>query len=65
MASSGSFNTSAYKASDGTRFLTFSWEETNQSVGSNTTTISCLRIITQVWWRERFLYVSEVCGIPK
>lgn len=40
MASSGSFNTSAYKATDGTRFLTFSWEELSQSVASNTTTIS-------------------------
>lgn len=40
MASSGSFNTSAYKASDGTRFLTFSWEEASQNVASNTTVIS-------------------------
>lgn len=40
MAASGSFNTSAYHASDGTRFLTFSWNEINQNVSSNTTTIS-------------------------
>lgn len=36
MASSGSFNTSAY---DG-RYLQFSWKETNQNVANNTTTIS-------------------------
>ena len=40
MASSGSFNTSAYYASDGTRYLTFSWQEITQSVENNTTTIS-------------------------
>lgn len=40
MASSGSFSTSAYTASDGTRNLTFSWEQTSQSVSANTTTIS-------------------------
>lgn len=40
MASSGSFSTSAYNASDGTRNLTFSWEQTSQSVSANTTTIS-------------------------
>lgn len=40
MASSGSFNTSAYNATDGTRYLTFSWNEESQSVASNTTTIS-------------------------
>lgn len=40
MASIGSFNTSAYNASDGTRFLTFSWEETSQNIAANTTTIS-------------------------
>lgn len=39
MASSGSFNTSAYNATDGTRFLTFSWKETSQSVPNNETTI--------------------------
>ena len=39
MASSGSFNTSAYQASDGSRYLTFSWEETSQNVANNTTTI--------------------------
>lgn len=36
MASSGSFNTSAY---DG-RYLTFSWSEKSQSIANNTTTIS-------------------------
>lgn len=40
MASSGSFSTSAYTGSDGTRNLTFSWEQTSQSVSANTTTIS-------------------------
>lgn len=36
MASSGSFNTTAYSG----RYLTFAWEETSQNVTSNTTTIS-------------------------
>lgn len=36
MASSGSFNTSGYEG----RYLTFSWEETSQSIANNTTTIS-------------------------
>lgn len=41
MASNGSFNTSAYNASDGTRFLTFSWAQSgNQNITANTTTIS-------------------------
>lgn len=40
MASNGSFNTSAYSASDGTRFLTFSWTQTSQNITANTTTIS-------------------------
>ena len=40
MASSGSINTNAYYASDGTRFLTFSWNITSQSVENNTSTIS-------------------------
>ena len=40
MASSGSLNTNAYHASDGTRYLTFSWHETTQSVENNKTTIS-------------------------
>lgn len=40
MASSGSFNTSGYSASDGSRYLTFSWEEVSQSIENNTTTIS-------------------------
>lgn len=40
MASNGSFNTSAYNASDGTRFLTFSWKQTSQNIAANTTTIS-------------------------
>lgn len=40
MASSGSFNTSAYQLTTGTRLLTFSWEETSQSVSTNTTVIS-------------------------
>lgn len=40
MASSGSFSTTAYSASDGTRNLTFSWEQTSQSISANTTTIS-------------------------
>lgn len=40
MASSGSFNTSAYQASDGSRYLTFSWEEVSQNIANNTTTIS-------------------------
>lgn len=40
MASSGSFNTSAYTFSSGTRYLTFSWEVSSQSIQDNTTTIS-------------------------
>lgn len=40
MASSGSFSTTAYTGSDGTRSLTFYWEQTSQSVSANTTTIS-------------------------
>ena len=36
MASSGSFNTSAYEG----RYLAFSWKETSQNVTNNTTTIS-------------------------
>lgn len=40
MASSGSFNTSAYNASDGSRYLVFSWTVTTQSIANNTTTIS-------------------------
>ena len=36
MASSGSFNTSAYSG----RYLQFSWSETGQNVANNTTTIS-------------------------
>ena len=40
MASSGSFNTSAYSDSGVTRYLTFSWKETSQSIANNTTTIS-------------------------
>lgn len=40
MASSGSFNTSAYKTNDGTtHYLIFSWEESSQSIANNTTTI--------------------------
>lgn len=35
MASSGSFNTGSYEG----RYLQFSWEETNQSIANNTTTI--------------------------
>ena len=38
---SGSFNTSAYVTSSGTkRYLTFSWERTSYSVANNTSTIS-------------------------
>lgn len=40
MASSGSFNTTAFNASDGTRYLTFAWTETEQSIEKNTTKIS-------------------------
>ena len=40
MASSGSFNTTAFNASDGARYLTFAWTEKSQSIASNTTTIS-------------------------
>lgn len=40
MAKSGSFNTSAYSASDGSRYLTFSWSITSQNVETNTTSIS-------------------------
>lgn len=40
MATSGSFSTSAYNGDSGTRNLTFSWEQTSQSVSANTTTIS-------------------------
>ena len=40
MASSGSFNTSSYNLSDGTRYLTFSWSVSSQSIEKNTTTIS-------------------------
>ncbi|MBR5889103.1 MAG: hypothetical protein IKY92_03585 [Akkermansia sp.] len=40
MATSGSFNTTAYNADDGTRYLTFAWEETSQNIAANTTTIS-------------------------
>lgn len=36
MATSGSFNTTAYSG----RYLTFSWSQTGQSVANNTTTIS-------------------------
>lgn len=40
MASSGSFNTSAYGSGDYHRYLTFSWSVKSQSVASNKTTIS-------------------------
>lgn len=41
MATSGSFNTSAFTASGGgTRYLTFSWSRASYSVENNTTTIS-------------------------
>lgn len=40
MASSGSFNTTGYTATDGTRYLVFEWQETSQSITANTTTIS-------------------------
>lgn len=40
MASSGSFNTSAFNATDGTRFLVFSWTEASQSIDSNQTKIN-------------------------
>lgn len=40
MATSGSFKTTAYNASDGTRCLVFSWKEVTQSVADNTTKIS-------------------------
>lgn len=40
MASSGYFNTTAYNATDGSRYIVFSWRETAQSVENNSTTIS-------------------------
>lgn len=40
MASSGSFNTSAYGSGDYYRYLTFSWSVASQSVANNTTTIN-------------------------
>lgn len=40
MATSGSFNTNAYSASDGSRYLTFSWSQTSQSIENNSTTFS-------------------------
>lgn len=40
MASSGSFNTSAWNGNDGARYLTFAWTEQSQSIENNTTTIS-------------------------
>ena len=39
MASSGSFNTSAYSGNSGSRYLTFAWTAQSQSVTDNTTTI--------------------------
>ena len=39
MASSGSFNTSGYSASDGSIYLTFSWKTKSVSVEQNKTTI--------------------------
>lgn len=40
MASSGSFNTTAYSTSGGNRYLTFTWNETGCSIENNTRTIS-------------------------
>lgn len=40
MASSGSFNTSAYSGNSGTRYLTFAWTEKSQNIAARTTTIS-------------------------
>lgn len=40
MATSGSFNTSGYSASDGSIYLVFSWTRTAVSVENNTSTIS-------------------------
>lgn len=40
MASSGSFNTTGYSASDGSIYLVFSWTIQSQSIENNTTTIS-------------------------
>ena len=39
MASSGSFNTSAYGSGDYNRYLNFSWKVKSQSIANNTTTI--------------------------
>lgn len=40
MASSGSFNTTGYSATDGSIYLVFSWAIQSQSIENNTTTIS-------------------------
>lgn len=40
MAASGSFNTSGYAFTSGTRYMTFSWEIVSQSIEDNTTKIS-------------------------
>ena len=40
MANSGSFNTSAYSFTNGTRYLTFKWSVVSQNIAENKTTIS-------------------------